>query len=70
VAVQARAIASSDERQYHDHAERGAGVNKADVLNEDSRPGTGVPTIAEHRTAVKYRAHFSLTGKHFSSITG
>ena len=70
MAVQARAIASSDERQYHHHADGGEGVNRADVLNEDSRPSTGVPTIAEHRMPVKYRAHFSLTGKHFSSITG
>ena len=72
VNVQARAIASSVVRQYHRHAVEealfGWGVN-ANVLNRFTRLPTETRTIAEGRAAVNSRAHFSLTSKHFSSIT-
>jgi hypothetical protein len=76
VNVQAKAIASSVERQYHRQADDEALARRlvnATVLNASLNRFTRLPTrprtIAEARAGVKYRAHFSLTSKHFSSIT-
>jgi hypothetical protein len=68
VDVQAKATASSVERQY-DRGEVRRLVNAATVLNRFTRLPTRPRTIAEAHAAVNYRAHFSLTSKHFSSIT-
>ena len=57
--VQARAIASSVERQYHRHAVEEALASwlvNATVLNRIRRLATRLATIAEPRSGVKYQS--------------